>query len=241
MADALADLRSGELLPVLQRASHEQLAEIVDALAESWTARVKQDARYKQAAKDLTQIPDVIAEHVRRAGGHAFANLWRGSGPAYPQVLRSLCRKMKVTVPKDSDVVTLEQHLLTEIMERVLRTMSSEDQERLKRDAEEMLRQIGARFAETPDSKAWMAAAAAAALLPLAAIGPALAGGFAGSASRFRAANPAALIAMGAILAVVAVIGALGPSYHGLSQAVFKIAALRLTLIWGHESQEAEP
>lgn len=54
-------LRGGDLLAVLQRANHNDLREIVEALHRSLDVRIKDNPRYIAAKRDLTRVPDVGA------------------------------------------------------------------------------------------------------------------------------------------------------------------------------------
>lgn len=245
------DLRSGDLLPLLQRATHSDLKQIVDALDRSWDVRIRWDTRYRRAEHDLTIIPDVIAEYVMRAGGNAVRNWWRRGGPPYAEVLRDVCHVMKVQVPSGMSAVQMEETLLRETAERVWQAMTPQEREEVVRAAEAVLKATGERFSATMGGTLW--------LLPFSALAAQVGlkmAGFIVYQVAMQVANAAvrqvfksgltfaanAALARGiamvigpvgwAVTAVWTAVDALGPSYRGLAPAVFHIAALRQRLLW---------
>lgn len=252
------DLRSGELLPVLRRASHDDLMQIVDALDRSWDVRIKSDARYQQCASNLTRDPEIVADYVTRAGGNAVRNWMRSGGPPYAEVLRDVCGVMKVKVSKDMGAFEMEEKLLREVMERVWEAMTPEERAEVVRDAKAQMNATGAEFEDASSSKLWLLSFSALA----GQIGLKMAG-FIVYRVALQVANMAAKKVIGKGLAFAAnaalmrgiavVIGpigwgvtavwtavdAVGPSYRGLAPAVFHIAALRQRFLWQEEEETA--
>ena len=253
------ELRSGDLLPVLRRASHQDLALIVEALDRSWDVRIKADERYHRARHDLTIIPEVIADYITRAGGNALRNTWRGGGPAYAEVLRDVCDVMRVKVPAGMGILDMEEKLLRDMMDRVWEAMTPQEREEAVKAAEDQLGTTRRRFEATSGSKMW--------LLPFsvlaAQIGLRLAGlivyqvvlQIAHAATRqvlsvgvrFAASlvlARAVAVAIGpvgwAVTAIWTAVDVLGPSYRGLAPAVFHVAFLRQRFLWLDDEEETE-
>ncbi|MFC3124342.1 YaaW family protein [Pseudoroseomonas globiformis] len=259
MTNETDDLRSGDILPVLRRASHEDLKRIVEALDRSWDVRIKADERYQASQHDLTTIPEVIADYVTRAGGNAICNWWRGSGPIYGEVLRDVCGVMRVKVPKDMGAFEMEETLLREVMERVWEGMTPDERAEFVRDAKAQMNATGTEFEDASSSKLWLLSFSALA----GQIGLGMAG-FIVYRVALQVANMAAKQVIGKGLAFAAnaalmrgiavVIGpigwgvtavwtavdAVGPSYRGLAPAVFHIAALRQRFLW-QDDEESVP
>lgn len=258
MATQKDDLRSGELLPVLKRASHDDLMQIVEALDRSWDVRIKSDARYQQSASDLTRNPEVIADYVTRAGGNAVRNWMRSGGPSYAEVLRDVCGVMKVKVPKDMGAFQMEEKLLREVMERVWDAMTPEEREQIVRDVDTQMNATKRKFGNASGSNLW--------LLPFSALAGQIGlkmAGFIVYRVALQVANMAAKQAIGkgltfaanavlmrSIAVVIGPIGwgvtaawtavdAVGPSYRGLAPAVFHIAALRQRFLWQEDEETA--
>ena len=248
------DLKSGNPLPVLQRASHDDLLAIADALNRSWDVRIKADARYRRAAHDLTIIPQVLADYLTRAGGHAMVNWWRSAGPGYAEVVHDVCGVMKVKVQKQMSILAMEETLLRVIMERVWDAMSEKEREEAVRSVEAQWEKAGRRFDRALGSKLWTLSFAAfgaqvglrmtgfltyqvavqiANMAARQVLGRGLA--FAANAALTRAIAVAIGPVGWAASAAWLVVDALGPSYRGVAPAVFQVAALRQQFLWDDE------
>jgi len=118
-------LECGALLPVLCRATHDDLTQIVIALNKGLDVFITWDERYKDNQVDLTKIPEVIAEYIRRAGGHSIANRRRGSGPEYAEIVRDVCVAMRINIAaSDRNVVEQEERLLKKVLEEALKGLT---------------------------------------------------------------------------------------------------------------------
>lgn len=239
-------LPNGDLLAVLRRASHADLRKIVEALHRSLDVRIKDNPRYIAAKRDLTRVPDVIAEYLLRAGGHGLVNAWRGGGPPYPEVLRDVCRVMTVAVPDGLDIVETEALLLREVTERVWAKMTPEQRQaalnrvggELGAAAQEAARQNGGVGAVPLGVLATLAGGQLLRmLLPELAVAVAGAAGAAGVLGSIAGmlAGPVGW-AGGAVWAAAEIAG---PSYRGLVPAVFQVAALRQGFLWQDEEEAA--
>ncbi len=250
------DLRTGDLLPVLRRASHDDLKHIVEALDRSWDVHIKSDVRYRRAAHDLTIIPEVIADHVTRAGGNAVRNKLRGGGPPYEEVLRDVCKVMKVEIEKDMTVLAIEEKMLKDIIERLWEAMSPEQRKEVLQAAAKQKDGAAQAFADAPVDKLWLLpfstlmaqVGLAMAALIMKQMGVQLAGMAAGQALRMGL-NVAASAALARGVAVFTgpvgwaataawtAVEVLGPSYRGLAPAVFHIAWLRRQFLWREDEE----
>jgi uncharacterized protein YaaW (UPF0174 family) len=140
-----SDLETDSALPVLRRASNADLSIIVDFLANAFDVSIKQDPRYREASENLTSIPDVIDEHLRRAGGNAISNFIRGAeGPQYIEVVRDVCEAMKVNFGDLHSVPGMEERLLHSVAEPVWAEMIPEDRTKILTSVGEFMRQDGA-------------------------------------------------------------------------------------------------
>lgn len=128
--DRTAAVEDGDLVAVLKQAKHEDLQRIVDTLAKAWDVTVKEDPRIRDAAGDLTRVPEAVAEHLCRAGGNAVRNLMFGP-PSYEQVVRRVCRKLSIATPVGAGVVERERTMLQAIFERAWNEMSPQEREQV--------------------------------------------------------------------------------------------------------------
>ena len=142
------DLNTNKALPVLRRMTHEQLEVIVKFLNKAWDVFIKDSQRYQAAKQNLTHIPDVIDEFIRRAGGSVFANFHRGMdytepftwglrvGPPYAEVVRDACEALSVDIKGCITVPEMEVRLLQVLTARVWDKMSEAEREEMIRRAE---------------------------------------------------------------------------------------------------------
>ncbi|MFR8803402.1 MAG: DUF3944 domain-containing protein [Anaerovoracaceae bacterium] len=79
--------------------------------------------------------PEMVDE-FRRFGGNTFANIVRGEGPEYSEILRDVAKRQKVKIKSgDSDEV-IERHLLEKMFDNISKTMTDEQ-------LKEMMDQMG--------------------------------------------------------------------------------------------------
>jgi uncharacterized protein YaaW (UPF0174 family) len=220
-------LQSGDLLPVLRRASHEDLKPIVDALDKSWDVRIKADGRYQAAQHDFTAIPEVIADYVTRAGGNAIRNWLRSGGPVYSEVLRDVCGVMKVKVPDGIDTLAIEEKLLRDVLERIWEKLTPEERKKVFDDVAGPAGMAGQIPNDASGNMLW--------LLPLSGLLTQIglrAAGFVLPKLGLQVVGTALGPVGIAVAAIWTVVDAVGPSYRGLVPAVFHIAALRQRFLW---------
>ena len=256
MTDNHHDLASGDLLAVLRRLKHGELKEIVASLARSWDVMIKQDKNFEKNKENLENIPALIGAHILRAGGSFLGNQYRGSGPPYQEILRDVCKLMKVKVGERDDIIRMEERLLYELVERMWNDMSPE--ERKKAVGEDILKKAAKNAQYASEQDPWM--------LPFSVLATQIGAkltGFIVYQVAVQVANLLArqLLGAGLTLAVNAgiarglgvLIGPIGwvlsgawlalelqgPSYRGLVPTVFLIAVHRQRMLWAEK--EAGP
>jgi uncharacterized protein YaaW (UPF0174 family)/predicted nucleic acid-binding Zn ribbon protein len=87
--------------------------------------------RYTEELSSTDKYWKNIAREIQKFGGNTIANIWRGKGVLYKEVLRDVCKKLNVNYNKNSSVKTMEDNLLMKILEDSLEKMSSKDIEKL--------------------------------------------------------------------------------------------------------------
>lgn len=117
----LSSLSSEELHDLVYLLTHDKDGE--RRLTESLT----QEDNYKKHYPDHKQYWKEIAAEIQCFGGNTFANMFRGGGVPYKEVLCDVCDKMKVNYNKDSSTKKIEQNLLMKILEDALEKMSAEE------------------------------------------------------------------------------------------------------------------
>lgn len=124
----LDSLSSEELNDLVYLLTHDKDGE--RRLTESLT----QEDNYKKHYPDHKQYWKEIAAEIQCFGGNTFANMFRGGGVSYKEVLCDVCDKMKVNYNKDSSTKKIEQNLLMKILEDALEKMSPEEIEKLGKE-----------------------------------------------------------------------------------------------------------
>ena len=107
------------------------------------------EGNYPNNIKSL--LPNVIDE-LQRYGGNTIANLWRGHGVTYREILEDVCKKLSVNYNKNNSTELLEQYLLQKFLIMSVDKMTEEDAkhlgENLTKDA--LKQQIGMMKAGSP-------------------------------------------------------------------------------------------
>ena len=124
----LDSLSSEELNDLVYLLTHDKDGE--RRLTESLT----QEDNYKKHYPNHKQYWKEIAAEIQCFGGNTFANMFRGGGVPYKEVLCDVCDKMKVNYNKDSSTKKIEQNLLMKILEDALEKMSPEEIEKLGKE-----------------------------------------------------------------------------------------------------------
>ena len=225
-------IEDGWLIPVLQQATHEELASIVDALNRGSDVYIKRSPFYRTNQHDLTKVPKFIAKCLCQAGGHSLWNLFRGGdGPSYRVVLEDVCSKFSVRRPTNTPVVALEEALLEAVIKRVLADLPTEQKDEL------LSRLAGKAGRPIPWSDALGSAA------PFSALGVGLLPllleqlGMIGTRSALlpilgAAAWPLAIATM--VLGIASSVA--GPTYKATIPAVIQVAILRQRLLWARSA-----
>lgn len=118
-----------DLNPVLENASDEELLPLVDYMLKKLSNAIDTDNRYKANPKKPTNYVDLVADELRLFGGNSFANIARGEGIPYKEVVCDVAKILKVSYNKDSDVERIETLIIQKVFEESLEKMSDEEKE----------------------------------------------------------------------------------------------------------------
>jgi len=84
---------------------------------------------YKMHSPNHSKYWHLIAADYQYFGGNTIANMMRGEGVLYEEILSDTCKDMKVNLPKDASVETKENNLLMKTIEGALEKMSESEKE----------------------------------------------------------------------------------------------------------------
>ena len=120
-----------DLNPILEKATDEELLPIVDCLKAKMSNCIDTDERYKKAPLNPSKYTDLIANEIRLFGGNTFANLCRGEGVSYKEVVCDVADKLKVHYNKYGDIELIEVSILQKVFDSAWKSMSNEQKKAL--------------------------------------------------------------------------------------------------------------
>lgn len=132
--------RKDEDLEFLREMKDEDLSDLVSILAYDkdgetrWSESLTNNELYKKFNPQHQKYLDLILEEFQRFGGHSFANLARGGGVLYKEILCDVCDKCEVNYNKNSTTTTIEQNLFMKILEDSMQKMSADELKELAKD-----------------------------------------------------------------------------------------------------------
>lgn len=123
-----------DLNPVLELVTNEDLETLVDYLGTKVSETLTVSDAYKTHHPEHSKYADLIAKEVRDMGGNSFANVYRGEGPSYKEIICDVASKIKAPYNKDRTIEEIENSILETILSTALEHMSDEEKEKLLRE-----------------------------------------------------------------------------------------------------------
>lgn len=123
-----------ELNSILELASNEDLSTLVDYLETKLSEELTTHDAYKKNHPDHTKYTDLIAKEIRDMGGNSFANIFRGSGPDYHEIVCDVADKIKAPYNKNKSITDIEDAILETILEKAISSMSESEREDLLKE-----------------------------------------------------------------------------------------------------------
>lgn len=123
-----------DLNPVLEKANDEDLLPLVGYMLNKFSNAIDTDERYKENPEKPTEYADLLADEIRLFGGNTFANLARGEGVSYKEVVCDVADRLKVSYNKESTVERIESLIIQKIFEDSLEKMSDEEKASVMKD-----------------------------------------------------------------------------------------------------------
>ncbi|MDA3075775.1 DUF3944 domain-containing protein [Campylobacter sp. JMF_04 NA10] len=130
-----------EDLEFLGKLSSKDLSDLVDLLirnpkgqGERLAETLSISDEYKKYGDDYQKYYRRIIEEFQHFGGNTIANIFRGHGVCYREILCDVCDKLKVNYNKKSDVDVIEMNFLNKILEISLDNMDEKQKRELKEE-----------------------------------------------------------------------------------------------------------
>ena len=127
-------------LEFLGQCSDEQLRELADILMKDkdgklrYTEEITKTKEYKIYEHRYSRYWKILAGELQEFGGNSFANLFRGNGVKYDEVLSDVLDKIKVSYNKSSHIINKEDALIEKIFSDMLEDMPEEKKMELVKD-----------------------------------------------------------------------------------------------------------
>lgn len=117
-----------DLTPVLARASNEDLNPLVEyILKANLTETLSNSDLYKKNYPHHTRYIAIIEKEIRTFGGNTFVNIFRGTGPAYAEIVRDVASRLDVKCSKHLSVEEVEMALIMQVIGNAWEKMGSEE------------------------------------------------------------------------------------------------------------------
>lgn len=112
----LKKIKSGDLYALLAVCTNDELDPIVKTLLGATTNFLEVNDVYKKFSPNHIMYHKEICDELRTFGGNSFANIFRGNGPEYSELVDDVCEKLDVKFIKGA-VVANEKRLLQKYAE----------------------------------------------------------------------------------------------------------------------------
>jgi len=120
-----------DLNPVLEIATDEDLETLVAYVSDKMSEDLTAHAAYKEYEPKHSNYADLIAKEIRDMGGNSFANVWRGEGPSYHEMVCDVADKLKAPYNKNKAIEDVENSILETILSSAIDHMSEEEKKNL--------------------------------------------------------------------------------------------------------------
>ena len=126
-----------DLNPVLEEAARNgesgrhQLSVLHDILMTKMTETLSIQDDYKKHYPDHTKYPHLIANEIRDFGGNSIANVFRGSGPPYSEIVCDVAKAIKAPYNRGNTIEDNEASILATILWKAFNRMSEKEQAEL--------------------------------------------------------------------------------------------------------------
>lgn len=115
------------LNPVIDAASNEELDVLHALIKTKLSETLSIQEAYKEHYPDHQKYADLIAKEIRDFGGNSVANIVRGEGPAYHDVVCDVAKAIKAPFNKALPIDEIEASILATILSKAFEKMSGDE------------------------------------------------------------------------------------------------------------------
>ncbi|MCR5380357.1 MAG: hypothetical protein K6G44_05185 [Lentisphaeria bacterium] len=116
---------SENLKQVLKKASNQELTELLKLFEKQWTSSVLEIPELK-GKQQREEIIDLLEKEIREFGGNTFANMFRGGGPEYSEIVCDVASKFKVNT-NGLSIPEIEDKICCVILQKAIDHMSEDE------------------------------------------------------------------------------------------------------------------
>lgn len=117
-------------LDILTACSNEDLQPLVDIIEKTETHTLGAYTNYTNYKNNPQKYVEAIYSEIREFGGNTFANLFRGEGVPYKEVVQDVAQNLKVA-DRSSDLIVLERQVLAKVLESAFENLTEKEREEL--------------------------------------------------------------------------------------------------------------
>lgn len=104
-------------------------------LAGRFSSQLNKTTAFKKNYPEHSKYVDELIEEIQRFGGNSFANIIRGTGVSYHELLCDVAKKTKVNFNRMQKTELIESYLLAKTLEDAWGKMSEDDKKEILKDA----------------------------------------------------------------------------------------------------------
>lgn len=132
-------------LKILDMLNNDELDTLVKVITKkgSLTETLTVNEDYIKYNPDHTKYIGPIKKELSLMGGNTIANIVRGDGVKYREILIDVCKHMKVPFNKNASTARIESCLLEKVLEEAWEKMSDEEKVQLLAEAGEQVKGFG--------------------------------------------------------------------------------------------------
>ena len=122
------DIYDKELNPVLDNdaTTNEDLGVLHDIVMSKLSETLSIEDRYKRHYPNHKEYADLIAKEVRDFGGNSIANVFRGQGPPYVEIVCDVAKAVKAPFSRAEAIDRIESSILAALLAKAFDKMSKE-------------------------------------------------------------------------------------------------------------------